>query len=163
MLLRWGLQHGSAVIPRSGSEEHQKVCIACPHPALPAAAACRHLLASLAEGACAVCCGLWLMLKRVCCCLPVLVLWCRAWRAYRCSVHCSCFTPDDGLCGVQDLLGCVEFELPEEDFKYISNIDFQLKYFVGNGLAIGDDKPYHTYQELWDEEPNKTQIEMDYS
>ena len=64
---------------------------------------------------------------------------------------------------LQDLIGCVEFELPAEDYKFISNLDYQLKYFVGNGLAIGKDKPYHSYQELWDEEPNQRQIEMDYS
>ena len=72
---------------------------------------------------------------------------------------CDCLI---GACA-QDILATVEFELPAEDYKTLSNLDYQLKYFSGDGLAIGKDKPYSSYQELWDEEPTKKQIEFDYS
>ena len=51
----------------------------------------------------------------------------------------------------QGNLETVTWELPDEDFKTITALQYQKRYFAGAGFGFGDDKPWKTYQELWDE------------
>lgn len=46
--------------------------------------------------------------------------------------------------------------LSQADFDKISSFEPQTRYFPGDGLAISDKGPWHTYQELWDEPPPST-------
>ena len=58
----------------------------------------------------------------------------------------------------QGNLETVTWELPDEDFKTITGLEYQKRYFSGQGLGFGEDKPWKTYEELWDEEPVSTTL-----
>lgn len=87
---------------------------------------------------------------------------------------------------MQEILEVANYELPDEDFKTLSGIESQLKFFPGLNFAIGEGSkyPYHSYQgrhfcwywlgaavqpadicmpcsDLWDEEPTQAQKEQD--
>lgn len=51
----------------------------------------------------------------------------------------------------QENLGAVGWDLPEEDFKTLSSLSPQTRYFVGAGLGFSDDGPWRSYEALWDE------------
>ena len=51
---------------------------------------------------------------------------------------------------MQENLGGIEFKLPQEDFEALYKLP-QTKYFKGDGLGFGEEKPFKTYEELWDE------------
>ena len=51
---------------------------------------------------------------------------------------------------VQENIEGAGFQLPPEDFSAIARLP-QTKYFKGDGLGFGQDKPYKSYEQLWDE------------
>ena len=50
-------------------------------------------------------------------------------------------------------MDAADFKLSDEDFKALDGIATQKRYFGGQGLGWGEDKPWKTYQDLWNEEP----------
>lgn len=50
----------------------------------------------------------------------------------------------------QENQGAWGWQLPEEDYDALSNMDFQLRYFDG-GFVMDKDGPYRTYEDLWNE------------
>ncbi len=53
--------------------------------------------------------------------------------------------------GMQDNLGALGWELPEEHYNTLSSMEYQAKYFSGKGMAYSDKGPWHTFEELWNE------------
>ena len=51
---------------------------------------------------------------------------------------------------VQENQGAWGWQLPEEEYNALSNMDFQLRYFDG-GFVMDKDGPYRTYEDLWNE------------
>ena len=55
-----------------------------------------------------------------------------------------------GLVIGQDNAGCLGWALPQEDFRALSNFDYQARCFEGQGF-LNEQGPWRTYEELWDE------------
>lgn len=51
----------------------------------------------------------------------------------------------------QQNLDILNWELDSKDFELLSDIDYQIKYEIGD-WAVGPDKPYQTVEQLWDNE-----------
>lgn len=53
------------------------------------------------------------------------------------------------FCSVQENIGCVGWELSDEDYQTLSSLR-QHRYFTGT-LAMHEEGPWSKYEELWDE------------
>ena len=92
-----------------------------------------------------------------------------SWHIYRClkclkhictQSRLSCTHIEAGRVS-QENIESVSFKLPAEDYNTLATLDFQLKYFNGQGIAIGKGKAYATFADLWNEEPNSFQRQFD--
>lgn len=54
---------------------------------------------------------------------------------------------------LQENIEAAALELSREDLVALSNLPFQLRYFSGQGMGWGDDRPWKTYEDLWGEKP----------
>ncbi|KAK9813466.1 hypothetical protein WJX73_000483 [Symbiochloris irregularis] len=53
----------------------------------------------------------------------------------------------------QENLDAAGVQLSKEDLQTLSSLKFQKRYFSGQGMGWGDDRPWKTYEDLWGEAP----------
>ena len=146
-LLRWGLQHGTSVIPKSSNPKHSQV---------------RHT----AEGTCfrlggrQDLLGSTYLLWKICACVqPGRSRLCTAKGSSDYNTHFVLTAALDAsktmlvpitCCFVQDNQGAWGWSLSKEDYNALFSMNFQLKYFDG-GFVMNTKGPYKTYEDLWNE------------